>query len=176
MIGQHQILEEVKNITYKETHNSFIGTLIIEGLTLLQADFLGQFWANGPRVHIQRRLYDVDVTGCFLASDDGKVITGSFCLSFVDEKGETIKKGQKKYMEKFEQSFSQQMALFEEALENFLLDTEDGYVAYISLLESGKIKNTKDTIKFIRKFMRKINLRQEEDEKKSAEKFKKIRR
>lgn len=170
MDNQIQMMKKILDLSYEEKHNSHQGRIIIKS-QILEPELLGQLWAAGPRDHICRRLYGVDVAGCFISNSRG-YIDGRFFLNFVDQNGDDIK-GQtqrKKYMKTFEETFSRQMILFQEVLESFLLDDENGYLAYIDLLESGKIVKPEDTIKFFRKFMRKINIRTAEDDKASAKK------
>ena len=164
------MMEKIQNMSYEEKHDSHQGRIIIKN-QILEPELLGQLWAAGPRDHICRRLYGVDVAGCFISNSRGYTV-GKFFLNFVDQNGNDIK-GQsqrKKYMRTFEETFSRQMILFQEVLESFLLDDENGYLVYIDLLESGKIAKPEDTTKFFRKFMRKINIRTAEDDKASAKK------
>ena len=155
---------EIPVVTYKEKCDTCMGMLVINGLMLPGKDPLGAMWAAGPR----KRIFDefgVDVAGLFVYDDEKEVVSCSFYLNF----GVVTEAEVKVYAARFRDTFSQQMALFEDVLEAFLGDEDDGYLAYLDLLKNGEVSDevAKD---FFNRFLRKINIRKKKDDRRSAAK------
>ena len=142
-----------------------MGALVINGLVLPRTenfDPLAKIWSS-CRKRISEQ-YGVHVTGLFVYDDEKEVISCSFCLSF------TTNDDLKLYIKRFEDTFQYQMTMFEDAIEAFLMDQEDGYDAYMSLINTGKMVKKEAYESLFNKFLRKMNLKTKKDDKKKRKK------
>ena len=102
---------------YSEKHGPSIGRLIIRDLPIKDAeknDLLADIWSSLQQTIID--LYGLSVKGSFHYNEDS--IT---CRFYLDDKyAKTHKIDQRLYQKRFKDTFSRQMLLFEEAIENFI--------------------------------------------------------
>ena len=147
--------------SYRENCENSIGALVIDGLVLPRAnsfDPLAKIWSSVRKRILEQ--FGVDSAALFIYDDEKEVISCSFCLNF--SVPETSGLDQKSYIEKFEDTFSAQMGMFEDVIEFFLLD-EFGYEEYLKLLKKGADKEQLNNL--FNRFMLSINVRTPKDEK-----------
>lgn len=156
------------------------GNLIIYGLEFPETDYdpLGKIWSS-----VRKRLYEifnVSVVGCFFYKEN--FISCTFHLNsapiekedkILDADAEQIKKA---YLAKFRETFSRQMLFFEEILDSYILDQENGYFAFCNYVKktNGKIDHNSCEQMFNR-FLKSMNIKTEEDVKQKEERQKELK-
>lgn len=134
------------------------GVLIIFGISFPKNEVFGlldKIWSSvRKRIY---ELYSINVTGLFMYREQEKIVSCSFYLNFAG----VPKEETKKYLRIFKDTFPCQMSLFEEAIESFLLDSENGYVPYCELVEKGG--SAQDFHEMLNRFLRSQNLKKDGD-------------
>ena len=171
MIHGKFLLREIPHVTFVEKFDSCMGALIINGLTLPNGrslDPLGELWSHGLRKRIYET-FELDVAGLFVYDDEKEVISCSFYPNFTipEVKGTSPKM----YMEKFMDTFPRQMLMWEEAIEAFLYDQQNGYLAYCELANKGDT----EVKAMLHRFLRSKNLRTKQDIERSKKKQAKLK-
>ena len=139
-----------------------LGSLLIAGLCPSHSGYnpIGKIWAS-VRKRIWER-YCVDVVGLFTYNSEKEVVMGTFCLNYsvIEESGID----RRIYVTRFTDTFQLQMTLFEEALIAFA-DSPNGLTDYEAALVRGA--NNRQLDQLLNSFLRSINIRTEEDERRS---------
>ena len=152
---------------YKYDCTDFSGTILISGIKFPENpvfSVLGKIWSS-VRKRIEER-YGVSVTCLFVADSEREVVSGNFLLNCAICEDDHA--AREKYNIKFKKTFPLWVGLFEDAIDAFLLDRENGYTAYCEYVEScedGKI-DTKVCDDMLNRFLFSVNLKTEKDEKK----------
>lgn len=162
-----QELAENLNIGYEEEVKRDTGSLKITGFNFPDNavfDPLAKIWSS-VRKRIAEK-YGVHVTGLFRYKE--AVIECSFLLNYgmiTTNNPAEIDLIQDRFMH----TFSGQMALFENTIEAFLLDFDDGYLAYVKYVDDANPIEEGECERIFNKFLKKIRIKTLEDEKSKKE-------
>ena len=116
---------------YFEKHGISMGRLIIKDLPLASSarrNPLAEIWESVEKTIIEK--YDISVKAHFEYGKDAIICW----FNRNDKYAQKNNISQRLYEMRFKETFARQMLLFEEAIERFILDDENGYRAYCSQL------------------------------------------
>ena len=166
------IYQNILNIRpkYKYDCTDFSGTILISGIKFPENpvfSVLGKIWSS-VRKRIEER-YGVSVTCLFVADSEREVVSGNFLLNCAV--CEDSHAARKKYNTRFKETFSLWVSIFEDAIDAFLLDRENGYTAYCAYVESCADDeiDAKVCDEMLNRFLFSTNLKTEKDEKKKRQ-------
>ncbi len=177
-INSEKAIDITNEIVFEEQCSNGFGNLIIQGLVFPDnPDFdpLGKIWSSLKK-RIDER-YHVNVTGIFFYDPDVELISCNFCLNYAP-----LEKNQldiEDYIQRYHDTFSTQMTLFENTIHSFILDTENGYLPYLRCIES--IKDIEDGEErreifdlLFDNFLKSCGIKTEADDKKKKKKKSKL--
>ena len=156
------------NVTFTENLDGCMGIIIAHNLSLPHDTYtpLGKIWASVKRKVLEQ--YGVDVAGIFVYDDELRAVVCSFYLNYAYLKTHGI--DERIYTERFQDTFAMQATMFEETIEAFLTDPENGVDAYTTLVEFNATSDELDEL--FHRFLRSINMRTDEDDVNSAKRKK----
>ncbi len=158
-----------------------LGNLIIYGFNFPKTayDPLGKIWSS-----VRKRIYEiykVSVVACFFYKKN--FIACTFHLNTIPIEAEdkvydgNEEQSTKAYLAKFRETFERQMMFFEEVLDAYVLDQENGYTAFCNYVKEtdGEIDHSTCEEMFNR-FLKSMNIKTEEDIKKKEERQKELQK
>lgn len=131
------------------------GVLNIRGISFPDEDILPKFASSWRKRTFEK--YSITASGTF-SYDYKDAIPHTECRFYLDYSGIGTESEKRIYEERFVQFFPDLAALFEEMIETFLFDFEDGYIPYLKFVENGNVdKEICD--KMLDNFLRKFNFK-----------------
>ncbi|MBR0430962.1 hypothetical protein IJJ05_01570 [Candidatus Saccharibacteria bacterium] len=151
------------------------GALIIRGIPDIPYDRyfdpLAKIWSTLRRRFWEQ--YRIDAVACF-TYDSGEKL--AFCNLYLNYSCiERLQISESHYNRRFQDVFPYLMIQFEETLEAFLTDPENGYEEYLRLFNDSSSSHD-DYRETINKFLASIGKRTQKDEKRSAKKAKRAKK